>query len=119
MKREIANPSESLGRFIQGIYAYYADKGYPVKTAKAKMIDDAMSELVHFIKVEKDVPDELIVLLAQQVSGSLYERGTQITKSVRKKGTPPTEETLEVLRLLKETTMALDTFVSNYTGWSE
>lgn len=118
LARKKANPAESLARFMHGIYDYYTDRGMPSKTAKARMVDSTLEECVKLIKSEKEVPDEMLVIVAQWMSRSLNNRGAQITKDITDSGVQYAQEELQPLRDIKTAKDAIDVFIQNYKGWS-
>ncbi|EOO44398.1 hypothetical protein [Bacillus cereus] len=121
MSRKRLNPSHSLGQFIYGIYDYHHDRGMPQKTAKARMIDNTLEACVNVMRKEEEIPDQMIVLMAQWMSQSLNNRGIQITKEIKQhqnKGTYK-ESMLQPLHDLRPTKDAIDHFIETYTGWSE
>lgn len=119
MARKKPNPATSLARFIHGIFDYYHDRGMPAKTAKARMIDNTLEECVKLMRSEKEVPDEMLVLMAQWMSRSLNNRGAQITKDIKASNISYTDEQLQPLRDIKEAKDAVDRFIEKYKGWSE
>jgi hypothetical protein len=119
LARKKYNPADSLGRFMIGIYDYYTDRGLPQNTAKARMVDNTLNEVVELIKQEKEVPDHMLVIMAQFMSRALNTRGAQITKIIQESDMEPTEEHLKPLRDIKPATDAINTFIENYKGWSE
>lgn len=124
MARKKANPAQSLSRFMHGIYDYYTDRGMPSKTAKARMVDHTLETCVNLMKQEKDVPDELLVLMTQWTSRALNNRGAMMTKAIRQmeeKAEVPldTDALFKPLRDIKQAKDAMDVFIENYKGWSE
>lgn len=122
MTRKKANPAQSLARFMHGIYDYYADRGMPSKTAKARMMDSTLEECIKLMKQEEDIPDEMLVILSQWMSRALNNRGAQITKLISEKypkGTPVPDDILVPLRKIKAAKDEVDTFIENYKGWSD
>lgn len=119
MARKKANPATSLSRFMHGIFDYYHDRGMPAKTAKARMIDNTFEEAVKLMRSEKEVPDEMLVIMSQWMSRALNNRGAQITKDIKESGVQYTNEELQPLRDIKATKDAIDSFIENYKGWSE
>lgn len=122
MSRKKANPAESLARFIHGIYEYYTDRGMSSKTAKARMIDNTLEETVRLMNQEKDVPDEMLVIMAQQFSRALNQRGAAISKTIKKKypqGNVVPENEVIPLRDIKSVKDQIDTFIETYKGWSD
>jgi adenylate kinase family enzyme len=117
LARKKADPSDSLARFMYGIYDYYVDRGMPQKTAKARMIDSTLEVCSNSMREEEDIPDHMMVLMAQWMSRSLNNRGIQITRAVKNKGTS-TEEDLQPLRDIKELKDMTDKFIENYKGWN-
>jgi hypothetical protein len=117
LSRKKADPADSLARFMYGIYDYHVDRGMPQKTAKARMIDRTLEVCTNTIKEEEDIPDHMLVLLAQWMSRSLNHRGVQITKAVKSKEYS-TEEDLQPLRDIKELKDLTDKFIENYKGWN-
>lgn len=119
MARKKYNPADSLGRFMIGIYDYYKDRGMPQKTAKARMVDNTFNEVVELMKEEKEVPDHMLVIMAQFMSRALNNRGAQITKDIKESGIEYAQEELQPLRDIKAAKDAIDVFIENYKGWSE
>lgn len=121
MSRGKHNPAHSLERFMYGIYDYYHDRGMPEKRAKARMVDSTLEACTKLIRQEEDIPDHMMVIMAQQMSQALNNRGAQITKIIKEqqaKGTY-THDMLQPLHDLKAIKDSVDTFIENYTGWSE
>lgn len=115
--RRKPNPADSLGRFMIGIYDYYHDRGMPTNTAKARMIDSTLEQVSNLMKAEQDIPDQMLVLMAQWMSRSLNNRGAQITKEL--KDTPQEQLTSEILQPLndiKAAKDAIDVFIKSYEG---
>jgi hypothetical protein len=127
MGRKKHNPADSLGRFMLGVYDYYHDRGMPQKTAKARMIDSTLEVCTNFMKEEDEVPDEMLVIMAQFMSKALNNRGAQMTKTIREieknAATDPramdTGKLLTPLHDIKKAKDAMDTFIETYKGWSE
>lgn len=122
MARKKASPADSLGRFIFGIYDYYHDRGMPQKTAKARMIDDTLETVSDIMKKEDEIPDHMLVLMAQWMSKSLNARGAQMTKTVREtdmEAQHDTDAILQPLRDIKAAKDAIDVFIETYKGWSD
>lgn len=119
MSRKKYNPADSLGRFMIGIYDYYKDRGMPQKTAKARMVDNTFTEIVELMKEEQDIPDHMLVIMAQFMSRALNNRGAQITKKIKDSGIEYKHEELQPLRDIKEAKDVIDVFIENYKGWSE
>jgi hypothetical protein len=119
LARKKYNPADSLGRFMIGIYDYYKDRGMPQKTAKARMVDNTLNEVVELMKEEKEVPDHMLVIMAQFMSRALNNRGAQITKEIKESGIEHAQEELQPLRDIKAAKDAVDIFIENYKGWSE
>lgn len=117
MSRNRLNPTHSLGQFIYGIYDYHHDRGMPQKTAKARMIDNTLEACFKIIKREEEIPDQMLVLMAQWISRVLNDRGTFITKEVTAKQIED-ETAFKALKDLKDVKNALDIFIQNYTGWN-
>lgn len=117
MARRKADPADSLARFMYGIYDYFVDRGMPQKTAKARMIDSTLEVVSNTMKEEEDIPDHMLVLMAQWMSRSLNNRGIEITRAVKSKGAS-TEEDLQPLRDIKELKDITDKFIENYKGWN-
>ncbi|HDX9674139.1 TPA: hypothetical protein ROY08_001396 [Bacillus cereus] len=118
MSRKRLNPANSLGQFIYGIYDYHHDRGMPQKTAKARMIDNTLEACVNVIRKEEEIPDQMIVLMAQWMSRTLNDRGTHITREVTSKQIED-KEAFKALTDLKTLKNSLDTFIENYKGWSD
>ncbi|MEB9561587.1 hypothetical protein P4I85_13920 [Bacillus cereus] len=118
MSRKRLNPTHSLGQFIYGIYDYHHDRGMPQKTAKARMIDNTLEACVSVIRKEEEIPDQMIVLMAQWMSRTLNDRGAHITREVTNKQVED-KEAFKALTDLKDLKNSLDTFIENYKGWSE
>lgn len=116
MARRKASPADSLARFIYGIFDYYHDRGMPQKTAKARMIDDTLDVCTDLIKKEEEIPDHMLVIMAQFMSKSLDNRGFQITKAIKELPSS-TEADLQPLRDLKELKDVTDKFIETYKGW--
>lgn len=123
LSRKKPDPSHSLGQFLLGIYDYYHDRGMPQQTAKARMIDVSLEEIVKLMKQEKEVPDHMLVLMAQWMSRALNQRGNQMTKEVKAMQERSTEDIIDVdltpFHEIKQTKDALDKFIETYVGWSE
>lgn len=119
MARKKYNPADSLGRFMIGIYDYYTDRGMPQNTAKARMVDSTFNEIIGLMKEEKDVPDQMLVIMAQFMSRALNNRGAQITNIIKKSEVEYAQEELQPLRDIKAAKDAIDVFIENYKGWSE
>ncbi|MEB2276966.1 hypothetical protein LAV82_23390 [Bacillus sp. ILBB4] len=120
MVRKKANPADSLERFMFGIYDYYHDRGMPQKTAKARMIDNTLEVCVKNMNKEKEIPDHMLVLMAQWMSRALNNRGAQITKDIKKHQEEGTydEKMLNILHQLKAPKDAVDSFIETYKGWN-
>ncbi|PGV23030.1 hypothetical protein [Bacillus cereus] len=118
MSRKRLNPTHSLGQFIYGIYDYHHDRGMPQKTAKARMIDNTLEACVSVVRKEEEIPDQMIVLMAQWMSRTLNDRGVHITRGVTNKQTED-KEAFKALTDLKNLKNSLDTFIENYKGWSD
>ncbi len=122
MSRKKHDPSFSLNRFMLGIYDHYHDRGMPPNTAKARMIDSTLETCTKMIRNEKDIPDQMLVILSQYMSRALNSRGVQLTKEITSKypnGVQVPEEVLVPLRQVKETKDAIDKFIKKYQGWNE
>lgn len=122
LARKKPNPARSLYRFIYGIYAYYTDRGMPQKTAKARMMDSTFQTCVDIMRKEKELSDEMLVIMAQWMSRALNNRGAYITKQIEKKypqGTVVPESELVPLRKLKSAKDAMDDFIQTYKGWCD
>ncbi len=122
MSRKKHDPSHSLSRFMLGIYDYYYDRGMPENTAKVRMIDSTLETCIKMIKDEKEIPDQMLVILSQHMSKALNSRGVQLTKEITSKypnGTHVPEEVLIPLRQVKETKDVIDKFIKKYKGWDQ
>lgn len=121
MSRKKHNPADSLERFMYGIYDYYHDRGMPQKRAKARMVDSTLEACTKLMRQEEEIPDHMLVIMAQHMSQALNNRGAQITKDIKShqdKGTY-TENMLQPLHDLKPAMDAVNRFIETYTGWSE
>lgn len=121
MSRNKIDPTHSLGQFIYGIFDYYHDRGMPQKTAKARMIDSTLETCAKIMRKEEEIPDQMLVLMAQWMSQALNNRGAQITKEIKQhqdKGTYK-DSMLQPLHDLRPTKDAIDRFIETYKGWSE
>lgn len=118
MSRNKIDPTHSLGQFIYGIFDYYYDRGMPQKTAKARMIDSTLETCVKIMRKEEEIPDQMLVLMAQWMSRALNDRGATISRSVSNKKQVNTES-LKTLTDIKEVKDVLDKFIENYKGWSD
>lgn len=123
MTRKRTNPAHSLSQFMLGVYDYYRDRGMPQKAAKTRMIDHSLEEIVQLIKQEKEVPDHMLVLMAQWMSKALNQRGVTMTKEVKAMQEKSTEDTIDVnltpFHQIKELKDVTDRFVESYKGWSD
>ena len=122
LARKKANPAQSLSRFMHGVYDYYTDRGMPSKTAKAKMMDHTLEESVKLMIAEREVPDEMLVIMAQWMSRALNNRGAQITKTINEaytQGNVTPDTVLQPLRDIKSAKDAIDVFIETYKGWSD
>ncbi|MCD7911033.1 hypothetical protein KC480_05775 [Bacillus velezensis] len=120
MSRRKPNPADSLSRFMIGVYDYYKDRGMPQNTAKIKMYKDSLDECLKLFKTEKEIPDEILILLVQFTTKAIVNRGAQITKKI--KDLPQdnvSEDMLEILRQLKQLQDEAETFIAKYIGWSD
>lgn len=117
MSRKKADPADSLARFMYGIHDFYVDKGMPSKTAKGRMVDKTLEVVSNHIKEEDEIPDHMLVMMAQWMSRSLKVRGSQITTAVKSKESS-SEEDLLPLRHIKELVDVTDKFIQNYKGWN-
>ncbi|MBU5262048.1 hypothetical protein [Bacillus atrophaeus] len=120
MSRRKPNPADSLSRFMIGIYDYYINRGMPQNTAKIKMFKDALEECLKLLKTEKEIPDQMLILLVESMSKSLNSRGAEITKKI--KDLPEndiSEDMLKILRQLKQLQDEAQLFIENYSGWSD
>jgi hypothetical protein len=119
LARKKQDPADSLARFMYGIYDYYTDKGMPQKTAKARMVDSTLEVLTNTIKEEDEIPDQMVVLMAQWMARALNNRGAKITKEIKKHHDDGTfnESMLHVLHEIKGIKDATDIFIENYKGW--
>jgi hypothetical protein len=118
--RKKTDPSQSLARFIFGIFDFHHDRGMPQKTAKTRMINDTLTTCSDIIKNEEEVPDHMLVIYAQNLRRSISTRGAQITKNIEAKypkGNQVPESELLALRNLKALQDSADTFIENYKGW--
>jgi hypothetical protein len=121
LARKKPNPADSLSRFMIGIYDYYVDRGMPKETAKARMIDNAFDECVKLMKAEEEIPDHMLVIMAQFMSRALNNRGAQITRLIKEHQEKSTyqEKMLQPLHDLKPAKDAIDRFIETYKGWSD
>lgn len=112
------DPKDSLSRFMHGIYAHYSDKGIGSKKAKGRMIDETLQTVRGFIDKEQEIPDHLLVLVAQAFSQSLHHRGKKITTETisTSSGSKEQESHLVALRQLKDAKDATDLFITTYKG---
>jgi len=116
------NPSDSLARFLHGIFYYHRDKGMPVIAAKAKMYDEAMNVFIGLFKQERNVPDHALVIFSQAFSRMLNIRGAQLKKEVEvalKNGEDPSQVHITAMHDLKAAKDAIDEFISKYVGTSK
>jgi hypothetical protein len=113
---------------MYGIYDYYTDRGMPKMRAKVRMVDHTLESCVNNVmKHEKEVPDEMLVIMAQWMSRSLNNRGAQMTKVIKEveqnadadPRSADTEKLLKPLHDIKKAKDAVDTFIENYKGWSD
>lgn|GEM_PF-2610593 len=128
MARKKPNPANSLARFMYGIFDYYHDRGMPKKTAKVRMIDNTLEECVKIMKQEEEVPDHMLIVMAQWMSRILQYRGAHMTKQIRtmQQKANATQQPIEIdeaylqpLRDLKAAKDAIDQFIETYKGWSD
>lgn len=121
VSRKKNNPADSLGRFMYGVYDYYHDRGMPKQTAKARMIDSTLKTCTDMMKEEEEIPDQMLVIMAQFMSRALNNRGADITKVIKKHQEEGTfdEKQLRPLHDIKGTKDAIDRFIETYKGWSE
>lgn len=125
MTRKKVNPAQSLSRFMHGVCASYTDRGMPINRAKVRMVDHTLEECVKLMKSEEDVPDEMLVIMAQWMSRALNNRGSTMTKEIKKIEENVNEDPqlindlLQPLRDIKAVKDAIDTFIETYKGWSE
>lgn len=92
------------------------------KIAKVRMIDNMFEEAVKLIQKEEEVPDEMLVLMAQWMSRALNNRASQIANKIEHdypRWTPVPEDKLAPLWKIKQTKDAIDEFVETYAGWSD
>jgi hypothetical protein len=128
LARRKPNPADSLARFMYGIFDYYHDRGMPKKTAKVRMIDNTLEECVKIMKNEEEVPDHMLVVMAQWMSRALNHRGAQMTKKIKEmqnkanatqQSVDIDDELLQPLRDIKAAKDAVDRFIETYKGWSD
>lgn len=120
MSRKKPNPADSLSRFMIGIYDYYVNRGMPQNTAKVKMLKDTLEECLKLLKTEKEIPDQMLILLVQSMSKALNSRGAEITKKI--KDLPENDisgDMLLILRQIKQLHDETQLFIENYSGWSD
>lgn len=122
MSKKKRNPADSLGRFMLGIHDYYHDRGMPRMTAKARMANHTLEEFTKLMKQEEEIPDQMLVIMAQHMSRSLHSRGATITKGIEQKypkGTPVPDGDLVSLRVIKSAKDSIDEFIETYEGWGD
>lgn len=92
------------------------------KIAKVRMIDNMFEEAVKLMQKEEEVPDEMLVLMAQWMSRALNNRASQIANKIKHdypRWTPVSDDKLVPLRKIKQTKDAIDEFIETYAGWSD
>ena len=114
------HPSDSLARFMHGIFDFHRDKGLPTVAAKAKMYDESLNAFYGLFKQEKDIPDHALVIAAQNMSRLLNARGAKIQKEVdamlKQGSVTPDDPHIKAMCDIKAAKDAVDEFIKNYNG---
>lgn len=116
-KRKSPKITNGLYRFIQGISAHYHDKGMPLYTAKAKMLDETYETVRSITKVDKEIPDHLLVITMEHAVKSLQQRGYTISQKLQKETDAKQIEVLRTaLQQMKKVMDEINNFISVYRG---
>lgn len=116
-KRKPPKAKNGLYRFIQGLFAYYYDKGMPLETAKAKMLDEVYDTIRSITKADKDIPDHLLVMTMEHTVKSLQQRGYTLSQKLREEKDPKQIKILRTaLQQMKKMIDECNAFISIYRG---
>ena len=116
-KRKEPKITTGLYRYVIGIFDYYFSRGMNKDAAKVKSLDESYKVIRAVIEQDKDVPDYLVTVTAENTVHVLNKRGQQISKLIEQsKDEEEIERLRKALRDLKALIDETNLFIEQYKG---